>query len=185
VAATPLGGITFESIQADSPASQAGLVVGDTIVSIDGATFDFFAGPEPVIADLRAHAGETAALGIKHADGSTTDISVTLRPAAELSETKGALGIAGLRFTFTGSYMQQDPLTALRLGAERDRLGVPPHHRGLGQLVSSIVLLTSDGGAACLRTRGDRRAGRRRLLAAGPHLHPVPRRPALPRTSRS
>lgn len=137
--ATPLGGITFESVQPDSPAARAGLVVGDTIVSIDGETFDYFAGPEGIIGDLRAHAGETVVLGVTHAGGTTTDVSATLRPTAELSETKGALGIAGLRFTFTGDYTQQDPLTALRLGAQRTVSAFLLIIDGLGQLVTSIV----------------------------------------------
>ncbi len=137
--ATPLGGITFDTVQADSPASQAGLVAGDTLVSIDGQTFDFFAGPDAVITDLRAHAGQTVALGVKHADGAMTDVSAALRPQAEISDTKGALGIAGLRFTFTGSYTQQDPVTALRLGVERTVSAFMLIIGGLGQLVSSIV----------------------------------------------
>ncbi|MCU0479139.1 MAG: site-2 protease family protein, partial [Chloroflexi bacterium] len=60
--ATPQGGLTFSEVQAGSPAEAAGLEAGDTIVAIDGETFDLFPSPDAgraAIAALRDKAGET------------------------------------------------------------------------------------------------------------------------------
>jgi regulator of sigma E protease len=137
--ATPLAKVTWDEVQPDSPAATAGLVADDGLYAIDGRTFDYFAGPEPIIADLRAHAGQTVVLGIIHADGSREDVSATLRTTDEIGPTKGALGISGLAFAPTGDYTQQDPLTALRLGAERTVSALLLIVGGLVSLVTSIV----------------------------------------------
>ncbi len=136
--ATPLAKITWDDVQADSPAATAGLIAGDGLYAIDGRTFDYFAGPDPVIAELRAHAGQQVVLGIVHADGSKADVTATLRPESEIGPTKGALGISGLRFTPTGDYAQTDFVTALRLGAQRTVSALLLIVEGLGQLASSI-----------------------------------------------
>jgi regulator of sigma E protease len=137
--ATPLGGVRFDGVQPDSPASQAGLVAGDMVISIDGQTYDYFGGPDALLVDLRAHAGSEVALEIKGTDGTVTEVTPTLRTQAEIDANKGALGITGLRFAFTGQYIQQDPLTALRLGVERTVSAFAMIIDGLGQLASSIV----------------------------------------------
>ena len=137
--ATPLAKVTWDGVQPDSPAAIAGFAAGDGLTSIDGRTFDYFAGPEPIIAELRAHAGRQVALGIVHADGSTEEIAVTLRPESEIGPTKGALGISGLAFAPAGGYTQTDPLTALGLGAERTVSALLLIVGGLGQLVTSLV----------------------------------------------
>jgi regulator of sigma E protease len=137
--ATPLGGVRFDSVQPDSPASSAGLVAGDMLVSVDGQTYDFFDGPDPLLVDLKAHAGSEVALGIRHADGTVTDVTTTLRTQAEIDANKGALGITGLSFAFTGQYIQQDPVTALQLGFERTAAAFSMILNGLGQLATSIV----------------------------------------------
>src|SRR5690606_29783727 len=74
---------------------------GDLIVAIDGQHFPVFADPaqpiEPPLRYLRAHAGETVTLTVRHQDGSVEDVAVTLRPPAQLAE--GALGIGIQSFT--------------------------------------------------------------------------------------
>jgi regulator of sigma E protease len=137
--ATPLAKVAWDAVQPDSPAAAAGLVAGDGLYSIDGRTFDYFAGPDPIIAELRANAGQQVALGIVHADGSTEEVSATLRAGSEIGPTKGALGIEGLRFVPTGGYAQTDLVAALRLGAERTVAAFVLILSGLGMLASSIV----------------------------------------------
>jgi len=137
--ATPLAKVTWDEVQPDSPAAAAGLAAGDGLYSIDGRTFDYFAGPEPIIAELRANAGQEVALGIIQADGSTEEVTATLRPESEIGPTQGALGISGLGFAPTGGYTQTDPPTALRLGAERTVSALLLIVAGLGQLVTSLV----------------------------------------------
>jgi regulator of sigma E protease len=82
--------------------------------------------------------GQTVVLGVKHADGTTSDLTATLRTPEELQTNKGALGIvtAGAvldqRITYT-------PLEAVKVGTQRtvDALGLIVN--GLGQLADSIV----------------------------------------------
>ena len=137
--ATPLGGVRFDEVQADSPASRAGLGAGDMVVSVDGRTYDYFGGPDALLADLRSHANTEVTLEIKDPDGTVSVVTPTLRTQAEVDAGKGALGITGLSFAFTGRYIQQDPLTALRLGADRTAAAFSMIIDGLAQLGSSII----------------------------------------------
>jgi regulator of sigma E protease len=137
--ATPLVGVKFTEVQPDSPAASAGLVVGDTIVSVNGQRYDAFAadGASGLLVDLRAHAGAEVTVGVKRADGTVTDVTTTLRSPEEIDATKGALGIGGLSFSF--DYVQQDVVTALQVAAERTVSAFMLIINGLGQLVSSLV----------------------------------------------
>jgi regulator of sigma E protease len=83
----------------DSPAAIAGLVPGDEIYAVNGQQFDLFGG-QTVQGALRAHAGETVELGVRHADGATATVSATLRRKPELSVWRGALGVGKLEQTY-------------------------------------------------------------------------------------
>ena len=66
--ADPAVGIEVGGVQAGGPAATAGLVVGDTIVAVNGDPHPAFDRTSPTAA-LRAQAGETITLGIVAATG--------------------------------------------------------------------------------------------------------------------
>ena len=139
--ATPQGGLTFAEVQAGSPAAAAGLVAGDTIVAIDGETFDLFPGPEAgraAIAGLRDKAGETVVLTVEAEDGTVREVPVTLRPPDEAVD-QGALGIRGAQLVFTGEYAGSDLPSAIAAGAAWTVSAFTLILDGLGQLLASIV----------------------------------------------
>ncbi len=139
--ATPQGGLTFKEVVAGSPAEAAGLVAGDTIVAIDGETFDLFPSPDAgraAIAALRDKAGETVTLTVKGADGTTREVDATLRPAA-VAEEKGALGIRDAGLVFTGEYQGRDIVSAIAAGAAWTVAAFTLILNGLADLVASIV----------------------------------------------
>ena len=137
--ATPLVGVRFSDVQPDSPASRVGLVVGDTIVSVNGQRYSAFAadGGSALLVDLRAHAGSEVTVGVRHADGTVTDVTTTLRSPAEIDATKGALGIGGLSFAF--DYVQHDPVAALQIAAQQTVDAFLLIINGLATLVSSLA----------------------------------------------
>jgi len=134
----PYVGVSFAAVQPDSPAAQAGLQPGDTIVTIDGVGYGAF-DQVRILDGLASHAGETVELGIKHADGSTSTTSVMLRDAAAVAAGKGALGISNLTAEVTETTKSYSLTEAVAVGAQRtvDALGLIVN--GLGQLVDSIV----------------------------------------------
>jgi regulator of sigma E protease len=93
--ATPYLGVRFGVVDAGSPAAAAGLVGGDALISLNGREYDFFAPYDggTILTDLRASAGKTVTLGVLHADGTRSQVSVTLRTQADIDAGKGALGI--------------------------------------------------------------------------------------------
>ena len=89
-------GVKFDAVEPGSPAAAAGLVVGDTIASIDGRQYDFYSGSYgdgTILDHLRADAGQTIQLGVVHADGTPATLTVTLRSKAEVAAGQGALGV--------------------------------------------------------------------------------------------
>ncbi len=139
--ATPQGGLTFAEVQAGSPAEAAGLESGETILAIDGRTFDLFPSPDAgreAIAALKDKAGETVTLTVKGTDGAVREVDVTLRPAS-VAEEKGALGIRGAQLVFTGEYQGRDILSALAAGAAWTVAAFTLILNGLADLLSSIV----------------------------------------------
>jgi regulator of sigma E protease len=116
--ASPQAQLVIGEVQAGGPAAAAGLQPGDTVVAIDGVTFDFLP-PQPSLraatAALRARAGETVVLTVVRADGSRETVTATLRPADELAQ--GALGIQISGFSASGAYAGHDLAKALTLGA--------------------------------------------------------------------
>ncbi len=139
--ATPQGGLSFAEVQAGSPAAAAGLVAGDTIVAIDGQTFDLFPGPDAgraAIEDLRAKAGQEVTLTVKSEDGSLREVPVTLRQPDEAAD-QGALGIRGAQLVFTGDYEGRDVVAAVGAGAAWTVSAFTLILDGLAQLVASMV----------------------------------------------
>jgi regulator of sigma E protease len=137
--ANPTVGLEVREVQADSPAAAAGILVGDRIVSIDGAPFDYFGGTGGAPGDtLRDHAGQTVTLGVVHADGTQGEISATLRPLEQITVAKGALGI-GFAAALTGDYVQRSPLEAARVAVVRTGQALTLIWNGLGQLADSII----------------------------------------------
>jgi regulator of sigma E protease len=136
--ANPTLGLTFGAVQTDSPASRAGLVPGDTIVAVDGAYFDMYVSPS-IVEALRSRAGDSVTLTVRHADGSTADVPVTLRPPGQIDSEHGALGITTLSGKITDHYLTHDLPTAIELGVVRTRDAFGLIIDGLRQLADSIV----------------------------------------------
>jgi regulator of sigma E protease len=139
--ATPQGGLTFNEVVAGSPADLAGLRSGETILAIDGTTFDLLPSPQAgqaAIAALRDRAGQAVTLRVRAADGAVRDVALTLRPPAEAAD-KGALGIRGAGLSFSGSYAGRDPVTAIGAGATWTVSAFRLIIDGLASLVSSVA----------------------------------------------
>lgn len=139
--ATPQGSLLFSEVQAGSPAEEAGLHPGETILAIDGATFDLFPSPaagRAAIDAIRAQAGRTVVLTVADETGTRRDVAVTLRPEAVAAE-KGALGIRGAQLSFSGEYRGRGIGEAIAAGAAWTGAAFSLIVGGLADLVSSIV----------------------------------------------
>jgi regulator of sigma E protease len=139
--ATPQGGIIFNEVVAGSPADLSGLRAGETILAIDGTTFDLLPSPDAgqhAIAALRDRAGQTVTLHVRAADGAERDVTVTLRPPAVAAD-QGALGIRSAGLAFSGAYAGRDPLSAVGAGAAWTVSAFRLIVDGLASLVSSIA----------------------------------------------
>jgi regulator of sigma E protease len=125
-------------VEAGSPAATAGLRPGDEIYAVSGETFEFF-GERNLIDALRGNAGKTVTLDVVRDDGSRASLTATLRPAAELSETRGALGVSGLTQAYSGTYVGHDIGTALGLAATQVVEWGGFILGGLGTIVSGFI----------------------------------------------
>jgi len=118
----PSAAIHIEALPASadglpSPAQLAGLVVGDTIVALDGTPGAWFDGPDAQLKGLRLRAGQTVRLTVRHQDGSVSEVSATLNDQAAIDAGKGALGI---KFSLSaGEPIARDAIAALGVGARR------------------------------------------------------------------
>jgi len=146
--ATPLVGVTIGRVDTDSPAARAGLQPGDSILTVDDQSYEFFGGyvgQTDMLRDLRSHAGQTVTIGIERASGGREDVEVTLRPAEELSDTKGALGIrppddnTPFETRYYGEYVGHDPATAIRVGVGETFRWFGLIIDGLGQVASRFA----------------------------------------------
>ena len=134
--ATPVLGVRIGVVEPDSPAATVGLVPGDEISAINGERFDMFSG-QSVQGALRAHAGQSVALTVRHADGSQATVTATLRPASDTSQTRGALGVGKLEQTY--EYTGHDLGTSITIaGGELGRWG-GLILGGLGELVGGFI----------------------------------------------
>lgn len=131
----PALGITFTQVVPGSPAATAGLQSGDTLTSINGTQYSVFDQQFPTDG-LRALAGQTVVLGILHADGSTEQVTVTLR--VPTSADQGALGITGLKGAQVGT-IDYAPGEAVAVGAKRTAEAFGMILDGLGKIGKSIV----------------------------------------------
>ena len=140
--ANPTVGIHLMEVQAELPAQAAGLVVGDTVTTLDGAPF-YYEIPTPdgrsqAAAALFARAGQTVQLGVTHADGTRVMIPVTLRTADQISVGKGALGVS-LESRITGTNAGRPIGEAFTTAVKWTRDALSLIVGGLAQLVDSIV----------------------------------------------
>jgi regulator of sigma E protease len=134
--ATPVTSVRIGQVETSSPAAVAGLRAGDEIVRVNGEQFDIFGGGD-VTSTLRADAGQTVTITLRGADGVERNVSVQLRPASELSNTRGALGIQVSDRPVT--YIGHDLATSAGIaGNEVVRWG-GLIVRGLGDLVGGFV----------------------------------------------
>jgi regulator of sigma E protease len=125
------------SVEAGSPAAAAGLVPGDVIASVDGRYFGAFSG-ELLVLDLRQRASQTVTLGIEHADGTTSNATVTLRDQAAIDAGKGAVGFTRAATT-TRTAIHYGIGEAIGIGGQRTVEALGLIVGGLGQLADSIV----------------------------------------------
>jgi regulator of sigma E protease len=136
--ASPVTGIKIGQIEAGSPAAGAGLVAGDQIYGVSGERFEFF-GDRTVIDALRGKAGQAVTLDVVHADGSAATLSATLRPAAEISDTHGALGVGKLTLTYSGGYVGHDLGTSVGIASQQVTRWGGLIISGLGSLVDGFI----------------------------------------------
>ncbi len=93
------------------------LPTGDTILAVDGRRFVWFDGPDAMLDYVRARAGTTITLLIRHADGTEATVPIALRDPAH-AKTEGAMGITSLALV-AGPPIPVGPLEAIGLGAGR------------------------------------------------------------------
>ncbi|MCI0344023.1 MAG: RIP metalloprotease [Chloroflexi bacterium] len=134
----PTIGIVAGVVEADSPAARAGLVAGDVIESVDGRYFSAF-GPTSLLEELRAKAGQTVVLGVRRSDGTFERLTATLRPRAEVSANRGALGIGQLTGRTTDTKLTHRPDAAIQLGVDRTLGATRLIVDGIGELATAIV----------------------------------------------
>lgn len=155
LAGDPAAGVLVTYVAPESPASTAGLEVNDVIERVDGRAFSFF-GPTSVIDDLKAKAGRTVTLRVRHPDGTATDVPATLRSPADVVAGLGALGIGRSQVTDPATGVVTVPGiplevrktddsinypvgTALRLGFDRTIGATQLIVSGVGDIVSNFV----------------------------------------------
>jgi regulator of sigma E protease len=133
----PAVGVKVSAVQDGSPAAAAGIVAGDTIVTLDGQQYVAF-GPARPLDDLQARAGETVTLGVKSSDGTVAPVQVSLRPLSEQDATHKALGIESGQVILPDS-VHYSVGEAVKIGAQRtvDALGLIVG--GLASLVASVA----------------------------------------------
>ena len=114
-----------------------------SIIAIDGhrfPAFDDMASGDAPLRYLRAHAGQTVTLSVRHANGTIEDKSVQLRVPQSANE--GALGIRAAGFN-RDDQIQHDPLTAVGLGFVRMVDASTLILRTLGDLVTNVANLSN------------------------------------------
>ncbi len=129
-------GLVIREVVGGSPAETAGLQAGDALVSVDGVQQSVFDQPDEAILKLRALAGQTVTLGILGGDGTTRDVTVTLRVPSTPSQ--GALGVSFGSGIPVGT-VSYSPAAAIGVGVTRTTDAFGMILGGLGDLGRSIV----------------------------------------------
>lgn len=109
---------------------------GDTILAVDGRRFVWFDGPDAMLDYVRAHAGQTVVLSIRHADGTEAAVPVTLRDPAH-AKAEGAMGITSMALR-AGPPIQVAPLDAIGLGVGRTITTGTQVFTALGSFIADI-----------------------------------------------
>ena len=155
-ATDPVIGVRIGVVQPGSPAESIGLVgglqvgenadgvpqyddSGDLIIAINGERFPWFADPaqpDTPLRYLRAHAGETITLTVRHQDGTVEDLAVTLRPPDQVSQ--GALGVGIHSFT-NDETVQRPVVDAIATGFQRTIDASTLILRGLQELIRNLT----------------------------------------------
>jgi regulator of sigma E protease len=136
--ASPVTGIKIGQVEPGSPAAIAGLQADDRIFGVAGEHYEFF-GERNVIDGLRGSAGQTVSLDVVRADGSHATVSATLRPASEISPTRGALGISRPIQVYSGEYVGHDIGTAAGIATQQLTHWGGLILSGLGDLVNGFI----------------------------------------------
>jgi regulator of sigma E protease len=127
------------TVQPGSPAAEAGVSAGSQLYMIDGVRYDRFDGPQAMVDDLRAKAGQEVSLTLLGIDGEPYEITATLRTPDRISETQGALGIKDLQVIVLDETFTRSPGDAITTGVDRTIAAFGLILNGLGQLASSIA----------------------------------------------
>jgi regulator of sigma E protease len=140
--ASPIVGVRVPSVQANSPASSAGIVSGDVIVSLNGRGYDLYS--EGILPAIRNDEGQAVTLGIRHADGTTTSVPVTLRGPAEVDADHGPLGVTSttdhpFESVFLDQYASRPLDQAIGIGATEVSRGSGLIVGGLGDIASGFI----------------------------------------------
>ncbi len=98
-----VGDVVIDQVTADSPAAEAGIVSGDTVLSINGNPIQNIG---DVIYDIHLKMGEEITLELKDADGNLK--TATLVPRWNPPEGEGAVGVA-MTMVNTGNVSQSYP----------------------------------------------------------------------------
>jgi regulator of sigma E protease len=133
-------GVRIGMVQPDSPASSAGLVVGDVLLAADGRPLSFVHYAD-ASAYLRSRAGQQVTLTVQHADGRTQEIKATLR-ASDVAADRGALGVAfdaGAVSLALGPAIPHDAPSAIRKGGERTVQALGLVIGALGNFVNAVA----------------------------------------------
>ncbi len=138
----PAIGVYVPYVDPGSPAAMADVRVGDVIERVDGRAFGAF-GPGSILQDLRSKAGRTVMLTVRR-DGSTLELSATLREPDDVEAGKGALGIGLapdhlLEGRTTSDRISHEFGSAVALGAERTVEATSLIVDGVGRLLTAIV----------------------------------------------
>lgn len=136
--ASPVVGIRVGEVEPNSPAQAAGFRPGDEIFGVAEERFEWF-GDRSVTVALRDRAGQTIPLLVRREDGSTVTLTATLRPADQLSDQVGALGVRNLELAVGDTYVGHDLVTSARIATDEVVRWGGLILGGLVQLVEGII----------------------------------------------
>jgi regulator of sigma E protease len=155
--ATPLVGLKVPIVEPNSPAADAGLKSGDTLIALNGQRFEFN-GERDILSEIRINAGNTIDLGVIRGDGTQDTLTVTLRTPEEMADpdgdgplqAKGALGIRALpnepwELSFLDERAVHDPVFAAQRATADTLSWFGLILRGLGDLVGGFIADPTSG----------------------------------------